>query len=112
MRGTILAVTLLAIFTPAGAQTGKPVDGLPPDIALAATPFGGSGPHVTAPDVAKALGLPSAEADFVRQAIEADGYADVQGLAKDSHGLWHGRALRGHSEIQLIVDKFGSVFTL
>jgi hypothetical protein len=50
-------------------------------------------------------------ANAARQAIERDGYSDVEGLAQDSQGLWHGRAMRGGTEVQLIVDPTGIVST-
>jgi hypothetical protein len=44
-----------------------------------------------------------------RQEIERSGYRDVRGLAEDSQGVWHGRALRGNTEVQLLVDQDGNV---
>jgi hypothetical protein len=41
--------------------------------------------------------------------IEREGYRDVRGLAEDSNGVWHGRALAGHTEVQLLVDPEGNV---
>jgi hypothetical protein len=49
------------------------------------------------------------EALSARQDIERAGYRDVRGLAQDSEGVWHGRALRGNTEIQLLVDPDGNV---
>lgn len=48
-------------------------------------------------------------ANDVRQQIEQHGYRDVRGLAEDDRGIWHGRALRGNTEIQLLVDQEGNV---
>jgi hypothetical protein len=87
----VLALALAALCVPAGAQSLLPAE-LPPDVV-------------------SAVGLPSPEADFARESIEADGYTDVEGLAKGPDGLWHARALRGRMEVQLLVDRFGSVFT-
>jgi hypothetical protein len=44
-----------------------------------------------------------------RNDIERAGYRDVQGLAQDAQGVWHGRALRGNTEVQLLVDRDGNV---
>jgi hypothetical protein len=44
-----------------------------------------------------------------RQDIERAGYRDVRGLAQDPQGVWHGRALRGNTEVQLLVDPDGNV---
>ena len=41
--------------------------------------------------------------------IEADGYKNVQGLNKGSDGLWHGRAMRGSTEVPVTVDARGNV---
>jgi hypothetical protein len=48
-------------------------------------------------------------ATTARKEIEREGYRNVQGLAKDSDGVWHGRALRGNTEVQLLVDDDGNV---
>ena len=44
-----------------------------------------------------------------RAAIEADGYRRVTGLKKTFDGLWHGKALRGQTEIGVSVDARGNV---
>ena len=46
---------------------------------------------------------------FAKTAIEQDGYKGVRGLAKGSDGLWHGRALRGMTEVAVSVDPSGNV---
>ena len=38
-----------------------------------------------------------------------DGYKNVQGLAQGPDGLWHGRAMRGNTEVQVTVDRAGNV---
>lgn len=48
-------------------------------------------------------------ANAAKQDIEQSGYRDVRGLAKDTQGVWHGRALRGNTEVQLLVDEDGNV---
>ena len=48
-------------------------------------------------------------ANEARQQIERLGYRDVRGLAEDGQGVWHGRALRGNTEVQLLVDQDGTV---
>lgn len=48
-------------------------------------------------------------ADQARREIERAGYNDVRGLAQDSQGVWHGRALRGSTEVQLLVTDEGTV---
>lgn len=68
-------------------------------------------PAVSTPGVDQAT-LPndaSAAAQSARRKIEADGYKNVQGLAKGADGMWHGRALRGNTEVQIKVDAKGNV---
>jgi hypothetical protein len=52
-----------------------------------------------------------AGANAARAAIEADGYQGVQVLRQGDDGLWHAKALRGRTEVLLIVDSGGSVTT-
>jgi hypothetical protein len=44
-----------------------------------------------------------------RRAVEFDGYRNVRGLVKGSDGIWHGRAMRGRTEIAVRVDASGNV---
>jgi hypothetical protein len=46
---------------------------------------------------------------FAKTAIEQDGYKGVRGLVRGSDGLWHGRALRGATEVAVSVDPSGNV---
>jgi hypothetical protein len=48
-------------------------------------------------------------AGTAQRRIEMDGYRNVQGLAQGSDGLWHGRAMRGNTEVQVTVDRAGNV---
>ena len=48
-------------------------------------------------------------AGTAQRRIEMDGYKNVQGIAQGSDGLWHGRALRGNTEVQVTVDRAGNV---
>ena len=50
------------------------------------------------------------QANFAaKAAIEQDGYRNVRGLVKAADGTWRGRAMRGTTEISVIVDASGSV---
>jgi hypothetical protein len=44
-----------------------------------------------------------------KAAIEQDGYRNVRALAMGADGTWHGRAMRGSTEITVSVDANGSV---
>ena len=46
-----------------------------------------------------------------RAAIEADGYKNVQALRQGDNGVWHAKAFRRRTEVQLIVDARGGVST-
>lgn len=61
-------------------------------------------------------GLPPASGDAksddsaqAKAAVELDGYKNVRGLEKGPDGIWHGRAMRGRTEIAIRVDASGSV---
>jgi hypothetical protein len=62
------------------------------------------------PNMANATGQQMNGAALTAQkAIERDGYRNVQGLAKGSDGLWHGQAMRGNTQVQVTVDRSGTV---
>lgn len=46
---------------------------------------------------------------FARDAIEADGYKSVRDIVPGPDGTWHGRALRGRTEVIVTVDREGRV---
>ena len=43
-----------------------------------------------------------------RRRIEAAGFSDVTGLAKDTDGVWHGKAKKGGSSTEIWLDYKGS----
>ncbi len=44
-----------------------------------------------------------------RASVERDGYRNIRGLVKAADGTWRGRAMRGSTEITVVVDPSGSV---
>jgi hypothetical protein len=56
---------------------------------------------------------PQSRSDTSRSAatafIEADGYKSVRILSKSKDGIWHAKALRGTTEVQVTVDAQGNV---
>jgi len=53
---------------------------------------------------------PAASSDSTAKAsIEMDGYRNVRGLVRASNGAWHARAMRGSTEIAVVVDPNGNV---
>jgi hypothetical protein len=94
MQRTFLILALIAAAGAAVAQTtGAP-----------ATPSTSQDANT-----ANASGHPTGLAAIAQKRIEADGYKNVQGLALGSDGLWHGRAMRGSTEVQVTVDRQGNV---
>jgi len=78
-----------------------------------ATAKGEVGPSAKAEAVASA---PAATNDqfsetAVRASIQADGYKGVQVLRKGVNGVWHAKAMRGTTEVLLVVDSSGNVTT-
>jgi hypothetical protein len=85
-----------------GASSDKPtvdmgtIDSNPPDPAQAQT-------------AALATDQASPEDADAKRAIEFDGYKNVHAVVKGSDGVWHARAMRGHTEIAVRVDASGNV---
>jgi len=50
-----------------------------------------------------------AAAGAARASIETDGYRNVRGLVKSADGTWRARAMRGSTEIAVVVDPSGRV---
>jgi hypothetical protein len=73
----------------------------------------------TVPDTRTALAPPQAGADVqqasaagdsaAKASIEMDGYRNVRALVRSPDGIWHGRAMRGRTEIAVSVDPSGNV---
>ena len=51
----------------------------------------------------------AASDSIAKSSIELDGYRNVRGLARAPDGSWHGRAMRGATEIAVSVDPNGNV---
>ena len=72
----------------------------------------------TLPETAPTPGLKTTDVQQVSAApsdstaktsIEMDGYRNVRALARSPDGSWHGRAMRGGTEIAVSVDPNGNV---
>ncbi len=104
MQRTLLALALVAAAGTAVAQTASaPASGgsAPTGLSQAPSAYGA--------DTASAPAHVLDRSTIARKRIEADGYKNVQGLALGADGLWHGRGMRGNSEVQVTVDKQGNV---
>ena len=49
------------------------------------------------------------EANLVRSRIERAGYSDVSVLERDSWGVWRGRARKGDTLVNVVVDRGGRI---
>lgn len=65
-------------------------------------------PDVPVPE-AKMQAQDDLDIGAVRAAIEADGYKGVNVLGKAGNGTWRAKAYRGQTEVQLTVDRTGTV---
>jgi hypothetical protein len=101
MQRTLLTLAMIAAAGTAFAQTATP------PAASGGAPIAPSA--TTDTNTANATPRLTGQAGIAQKRIEADGYKNVEGLAPGSDGLWHGRALRGSNEVQVIVDKQGNV---
>ena len=74
---------------------------------------GATGPSAKAEAVASAPAATNDQSSetAVRASIQADGYKGVQVLRKGANGVWHAKAMRGTTEVLLVVDSSGNVTT-
>jgi hypothetical protein len=105
IRSLLVLATMVAATAPAFAQTAS---------SPASTPAAGEAPPAAAGsppgNVADAPDQQTSHAALTaRRAIEHDGYKDVQDVAKGNDGLWHARAMRGDTQVQVTVDRTGQV---
>lgn len=52
---------------------------------------------------------PTGDGAVAKRAIEVDGYKNPRNLVKGPDGMWHGRAMRGRTEVAVRVDASGNV---
>jgi opacity protein-like surface antigen len=60
---------------------------------------------------APAAGANSFTEGQAKSRIEARGYGNVTGLAKDDKGLWHGMAMKDGKQVRVALDYQGNVVT-
>ena len=71
-------------------------------------------PAVNTPNSPPNPGAPAAGANSftenqAKSRIETNGFANVSGLAKDSQGVWRGKAVKGGQSVDVSVDFQGNV---
>lgn len=64
----------------------------------------------TAPPAQPAKGANSFTEAQAKSRIEAKGFSDVSGLAKDNDGIWRGKAMRNGASQDVALDYQGNVF--
>lgn len=101
MKHVLPLLAAVAIAVPAWAQT-------PPAAQDPATPA------VTTESAAQpampAKGANSFTEAQAKQRIEARGFSDVTGLAKDADGVWRGKAMKAGASHDVALDYQGNVF--
>ena len=73
-------------------------------------------PAVNTPNSPPNPGAPAAGANSFTESqaksrIETNGFANVSGLAKNSQGVWRGKAMKGGQSVDVSVDFQGNVTT-
>ena len=103
MRKLIIAAALVAVAIPGMAQ--QPASPANRDANTPAVNTPNSSPNPGAP-VAGANSFTEGQA---KSRIEARGFTNIAGLAKDSDGVWRGTATQGGKSVKVIVDFQGNV---
>jgi hypothetical protein len=89
--------------------TSPPADAVATDTQTAAATMGTTGINSTSTIDGKPLDDQAQTNIVAKAAIEQDGYRNVRALSMGADGTWHGRAMRGSTEITVSVDANGSV---
>ncbi|MDQ0348145.1 PepSY domain-containing protein [Ancylobacter vacuolatus] len=101
MKHVLPILAAVAIAVPAWAQT-------PPAAQDPATPAVTT-ESATQPAM-PAKGANSFTEAQAKERIEARGFADVTGLAKDADGVWRGKAMKAGASHDVALDYQGNVF--
>ncbi|MFK8251263.1 PepSY domain-containing protein [Ancylobacter terrae] len=101
MKTVLLVAATLALSGAAYAQV-PPAN---PDPATPATTNAD-----TARPAAPAAGANSFTEDQAKSRIEAAGFSNVTGLAKDKDGVWRGKGMKGGASHDVALDYQGHVF--
>lgn len=100
----ILALAVVLGVVGAGAALAQTAATTPPmqSPAVIAT----SPDAKATPPVAGANSFTEAE---VRHRLEANGYINVSALRKDDHSVWHGKAMKGGTLVNVALDYQGTI---
>lgn len=103
MKSFLLAGFLALFSAVAFAQTAASSADPKPSTSAVAT-------STTPAPMAPAAGRNSFTMAQAQSRIEAAGYSDVSGLAKDKDGVWRGTASKGGASSDVSLDYQGNVF--
>ncbi|GLK85611.1 PepSY domain-containing protein [Ancylobacter defluvii] len=99
MNRVIVAAIAIALSSPALAQTANPSPATPavttPETPRPAEPAKGANSFTEAQATSR---------------IEAKGFSNVSGLAKDKDGVWRGKAMKAGASHDVALDYQGNVF--
>jgi hypothetical protein len=99
----ILAATLLGALATGAAAQGTPRANPNAPANPAVNTQGGNNPGAPAP------GANSFTEGQAKSRVEASGFTNVTGLAKDKDGIWRGKAMKGGKSQDIAVDYQGNV---
>jgi hypothetical protein len=99
---TLLGISLAVLVTTT-AHAQQPPANPNPNTPAVVTPNSPSNP--TAP----AQGANSFTEGQAKSRLESSGFTGVSGLAKDSQGVWRGKAMRSGQSVDVSVDYQGNI---
>lgn len=103
------APTLAANRPPVPLVRSQPTSYFTPANPDKSTADGNATGSAQAQTAALTTDQPAGDDSGAKRAIEFDGYKNVHGMVKGSDGMWHARAMRGRTEIAVMVDGSGNV---
>lgn len=100
----IIAATIISLAaSSAMAQQKNPPANQDPSTPAVTSPKAGNNPG------APAAGANSFTEDQAKSRIEAQGFTNVSGLAKDKDGVWRGKASKGGKNQDVSLDYQGNI---
>jgi hypothetical protein len=103
MRLVLTSAALTAMIVGSAFAATTPNDNAPSNPAVKTTDTNNPG--------APASGANSFTMGQAKSRIEAKGYGNVTGLAKDDKGVWHGKAMKDGKSTDVALDYQGNVVT-
>lgn len=101
MKYFLILVASTATIVGAAAQQ-QPANPNPPTPAVVT-------PNSPAPSNAPAAGANSFTEGQAQSRLQSNGFSDVTGLAKDTQGVWRGKAMKGGQTVDVSIDYQGNI---